>query len=212
MNKLYSFGERLAQCRTKLGLSQAELSEQLNMSKSTLAMYETNKREPNLETINILSEKLGVSLDYLISGKEMDIEKLLSHHWGAIPHVKEITYKDPIITHLNIETYFSTPFSWLDGESDYLWYTPKAEDYIAKMNGLDPWVLISLQTELENGDLAAVCINNGSAILRRVYYSNDTVTLIPYNPQKNTPPTFLHKADIKIRGKVIALLQSKLLV
>ncbi|MEW9671520.1 helix-turn-helix domain-containing protein [Ammoniphilus sp. 3BR4] len=212
MNKLHSFGERLAQCRTKLGLSQAELSEQLRMSKSTLAMYETNKREPNLETLNNLSEKLGVSLDYLIAGKEMDIEKLLSNHWGAIPHVREITYEDPITTHMNIETYFSTPFSWLDGKSDYLWYTPKEEDYIAKINGLDPWVLIELQTELENGDLAAVCIHDGSAVLRRVYFSDDNVTLIPYNPQKDTPPSFHHKEDIKIRGKVMALLQSKLLV
>ncbi|WP_052352832.1 helix-turn-helix domain-containing protein [Neobacillus dielmonensis] len=205
-----SFGERLAKCRIKVGLSQAELSERVQISKSTLAMYETNKREPSLATINKLSEKLGVSTDYLISGKEMDISKLLSNYWGAIPHVKEISYNDPIIKHKNIETYFSTPYSWLNGDGEYIWYTPKSHDYITDGNDVEPWVLISLQSEVDNGDLAAVCVNGESAILRRIYFTDEQLTLIPFHPAKDTAPIFCHKAEIKIRGKAIAMLETRL--
>ncbi len=45
---------------------QQELAEKLGVSKSTVAMWETNKREPNIETINKIAEILECSSSYLI--------------------------------------------------------------------------------------------------------------------------------------------------
>lgn len=40
------------------------------MAKSTYSMYESGLREPNFENLRFISDILGVSLDYLLTGKE----------------------------------------------------------------------------------------------------------------------------------------------
>lgn len=64
-----TFGERIAKLRKKKRLTQLELAKRLNISKSTLGMYEINKREPNFEMLIQLAEYFEVTLDYLIVGK-----------------------------------------------------------------------------------------------------------------------------------------------
>ena len=66
-----TFGERLAELRKKQGLSQSELAKKLNISKSTLAMYETDKRQPNFETQTKIADFFEVSIDYLL-GRSID--------------------------------------------------------------------------------------------------------------------------------------------
>lgn len=61
-----TFGERLAELRKKQDLSQNELAKKLNISKSTLAMYETDKRQPNFETQTKIADFFEVSVDYLL--------------------------------------------------------------------------------------------------------------------------------------------------
>lgn len=60
------FGERLSLLRKNKKLSQQELANRLNISKSSLAMYETNKREPNFETVDRLATYFEVTTDYLL--------------------------------------------------------------------------------------------------------------------------------------------------
>lgn len=63
-----TFGERLSKLRTEKKMSQAELSARLNIAKSTLAMYETDKREPSFETLERIADFFDVKTDYLITG------------------------------------------------------------------------------------------------------------------------------------------------
>ncbi len=62
-------GERIALLRRGNGWSQAELSEQLHVSASTVGMYEQGRREPSLEVLVKLSKVLGVTADYLLTGR-----------------------------------------------------------------------------------------------------------------------------------------------
>ena len=49
-------GNRIKLLREELGLKQDELAKALNISPSSIGMYETNKREPNNEiTIKLVS-------------------------------------------------------------------------------------------------------------------------------------------------------------
>lgn len=61
-----TFGERLASLRNRTGLSQSELAKRVNISKSALAMYETNNREPNFQITKKLADYFEVSIDYLL--------------------------------------------------------------------------------------------------------------------------------------------------
>ena len=63
------FGFRIAMLRRQRGLSQAELARRLHISASAVGMYEQGRREPSLDIIVALAEVLGVSTDFLLTGK-----------------------------------------------------------------------------------------------------------------------------------------------
>lgn len=63
------FAKRLIALREERRLTQKELAEKLGFSPSTISMYETGKREPDFETLEVIADYFNVSMDYLI-GKE----------------------------------------------------------------------------------------------------------------------------------------------
>lgn len=65
------FAERLKTTRKQNGYTQVSLAEKLQVSKGTVAMWETGKRTPDFETLIALSELFDVSTDYLL-GKSDD--------------------------------------------------------------------------------------------------------------------------------------------
>jgi len=60
------FKDRLKELRYKKELSQRELASILNLSPSTIAMYETGQREPDAETLSKIADFFGVTIDYLL--------------------------------------------------------------------------------------------------------------------------------------------------
>ncbi|MBQ8835549.1 MAG: helix-turn-helix transcriptional regulator [Oscillospiraceae bacterium] len=60
------FGKRLAQTRKNSGYTQVEIAEALGVSKGTVAMWETEKREPQFATLKRLSVLLNCSIDWLL--------------------------------------------------------------------------------------------------------------------------------------------------
>lgn len=62
-------GERIAELRRKCGLSQAALAKKLGLSTSAIAMYEQGRREPSVAILIALTEVLGVTMDYLLTGE-----------------------------------------------------------------------------------------------------------------------------------------------
>ena len=61
-------GARIAALRRNIGLSQAELAARLQISPSTVGMYEQGRREPAADILVALSQIFGVSTDYLLTG------------------------------------------------------------------------------------------------------------------------------------------------
>lgn len=53
-------------------MSQFQLAKTLNIATSTLGMYETNKRKPNMEMLEKLADFFGVSIDYLLGREASD--------------------------------------------------------------------------------------------------------------------------------------------
>lgn len=61
-----TFGERLSELRNEKELSQDELSTRMNISKSSIGMYERDQREPAFELLDKLALFFEVSTDYLL--------------------------------------------------------------------------------------------------------------------------------------------------
>ena len=62
--------ERLTALRKGKGYSQSQLAQALNLSPSTVGMYEQGRRVPDLGTLIALAKLYRISLDYLITGRE----------------------------------------------------------------------------------------------------------------------------------------------
>ncbi|MGO4496790.1 helix-turn-helix transcriptional regulator [Paenibacillus sp. 2RAB27] len=60
------YGDRIALLREKRGLTQEDLSVKIGISRASLSHYETNRREPDYETINKIANFFNVSIDYLL--------------------------------------------------------------------------------------------------------------------------------------------------
>lgn len=61
-----SFPSKLKAAREKNGFTQREAGEELQIPYSTLANYELGRTQPDLETLGILADFYGVSVDWLL--------------------------------------------------------------------------------------------------------------------------------------------------
>lgn len=59
------FAARLKKLRLEEHLTQEELATQLGISRSTLGMYETGKREPDFETLEVIADFFNANMNYL---------------------------------------------------------------------------------------------------------------------------------------------------
>ena len=62
-------GPRIAALRRERGLSQSELARRIQVSPSALGMYEQGRREPSADTMVALADALGVTMDFLLTGR-----------------------------------------------------------------------------------------------------------------------------------------------
>ncbi|MFQ7132811.1 MAG: helix-turn-helix domain-containing protein [Dorea formicigenerans] len=76
-----NFNENLKEARLKSGLSQKDLSENIGVAKSTYSLYESGKREPNVDTIKKIASTLNVSADTLL-GIDEEPTTLAAHFDG----------------------------------------------------------------------------------------------------------------------------------
>lgn len=61
-----TFGKRLAELRTKKGITQTQLAEITQIQRVTIAKYETGERAPSIDNLLSFVEYFGVSADYLL--------------------------------------------------------------------------------------------------------------------------------------------------
>lgn len=65
-----NIGENIKQLRKNKGLTQKELGELIGVKAITIRKYESNEREPNIETLNKIAMALGVTINDLVKNEE----------------------------------------------------------------------------------------------------------------------------------------------
>ena len=61
------FSDTLMHLRKKAGLSQQQLADGTGLSRSAVGMYETGRREPDIDTLRLFSDFFGVDMNTLTS-------------------------------------------------------------------------------------------------------------------------------------------------
>lgn len=101
-----NFGKRIARLRASKKLTQEQLAKKVGITRTALAKYENNTREPDFETMSKFADFFGVSIDYLVLGEnpeksqKIDLKQLLEErrtaHWDGVPlneKQREAAYK-----------------------------------------------------------------------------------------------------------------------
>lgn len=65
---MINLSNKLAQLRKDAKLTQEQLGNLLNLSSSTIAMYETNKRVPRLDTAKEIADLFNVPIEEIFYG------------------------------------------------------------------------------------------------------------------------------------------------
>lgn len=200
---------RIPELRAEKGISMRDAARMLGMPYTTYVNYEKGTREPNSETLIALANFYETSVDYLI-GKSSSRTGKITIPPGFIPLPKmkkvpligAIACGDPITALQNREGEVDAP---KDMRCDFALKCHGDSMSGAGIHDGDT-VFIRIQPEVENGEIAAVRIGE-EATLKRVYYSGDTLTLMPanaaYAPMVYTGETL---NDVQIEGKAVGWL------
>ena len=91
-----SFQSILKSLRKSLGLTQDELANKLEVSRSTIGMYESGSREPDYKTLGAIADFFNVNIDYLL-GRTNKTTVLPNHYYldEDAREVAEFLHKNP---------------------------------------------------------------------------------------------------------------------
>lgn len=197
------FGDKIREARKAAGLTQRQLADKLDVSNTSISNWEKNLSRPDPDMIQHLCWALNVQPNYFFS---VEVERVLPKNiipmpeTRRIPLVGSIACGSPILAEENIEEYISIP---KDLSGDFA-LTCKGDSMINARIFDGDIVYIRQQDTVENGEIAAVLIDN-EATLKRVRLFDDHISLEPENPMYK--PLVYWNEDmnsVRILGKAVA--------
>lgn len=213
--KTATFAQRLREGLTLRGMKQIELATLSGISKYSISHYLKGDWEGKQDAVYELARVLDVSEAWLMGYDVPPERKTVAKGAPAsppgfiplpkmkkVPLIGAIACGDPITALQNREGEVDAPE---DMRCDFA-----LKCHGDSMTGAGIYdgdtVFIRIQPEVENGEIAAVRIGE-EATLKRVYYSGDTLTLMPantaYAPMVYTGETL---NDVQIEGKAVGWL------
>ncbi len=212
--KKSDFASRLSQALETRGMKAADLSKKTKVAEGTISCYINGRYEAKQNRVQVFAEALDVNPAWLM-GYDVPMEAERSQPASAprpipkgfelmpkmkkIPLVGSIACGTPILAQQNIEKIVDVPEN-IRCDFSLTCHGDSMEG--AGIHDRDV-VYIRIQPEVENGEIAAVRIGE-EATLKRVYYQNGTLTLMPanaaYAPMVYTGPEL---NDVQIEGKAV---------
>lgn len=198
-------GRNLKEYRKIKDLTQQELAQLTNLSRSYIAGLERNAYNPSLSTLQAIAQVLSVSVDVLL-GNDVDPNKL-SNYIGPVVENKKIPIIGSVKCGVNGLAYeYLEGYVFVDDSltGDVTAFVCKGDSmkYIGISEG--DIAIVRRQCTIENGELAVVIINGEEGTLKRVRYHDNVMILEAANPAY--PPRVFSGKEmnvVKIFGKVI---------
>lgn len=85
------FNEKLQELRKQKQLTQEELAESLYVSRTAISKWESGRGYPSIESLKAISEFFSVSVDELLSGKEL-IRVAEKDSSGKVQHMRDLVF------------------------------------------------------------------------------------------------------------------------
>ena len=188
-------------------ITQDKLSKSLKIARSTLAMYEIGKSEPDQATLIKIADYFGVSVDYVLGHDVSEEEKRIQAIGGfnvpdkyIIPVVGQVVAGKPVESPENIEGYV---YIEQKNAQDYFALRVSGDSMINA--GILPGSLLIVhkQNTANNGDIIVASID-GESTVKRYKENAGAVFLMPEN-SAYSPILITEKTAFYIFGKVVEI-------
>lgn len=175
----------IKELRTKKGMSQKELADVCKVHQTAVSQWEKGRTQPDLESLKQLSKIFGVAIETLINGEVANDENRI--------RVFDQVTAAAICNRL--------------GESEYFALTVNDDSMNPVMQRGDT-VIIKRSADIESGNIAAVAIGGGNAIIKKIIKKDTSILLVSENTSYE--PLIFSKAECEtlplfILGKAIEL-------
>lgn len=183
----------LNQLREEQDVSISELARRVGMAKSGVSRYFNHTREFPINRAPAFAKALHIKTEDLLGLEPINQDKP-----RMVPLIGTIAMGAPITAEQNIEKYI--PEYMMDRYADDTLFALRCQgDSMYPLIPNGAIATIRQQTDVEDGEIAAVLIN-GEATLKKVLHVGKTVVLRPANPDykdiildKDHPGTILGK-------------------
>lgn len=197
-----TFGAKLKNIRISMGLSQDEFAKKLNTTKQVISRYETEQRTPKITIAQEYADILGVSLHDLIDNNVdfPSVDNVIPiPKMAKVPLLGNIACGEPILAAENLDGFVNAPENI---GADFA-LTCKGDSMIGARIMDGDIVLIRQQPDVDDGEVAAVLIDN-EATLKRVHKKAGCLILNPANPAyEPIVITGEELAEVRILGKAV---------
>lgn len=196
-----NIGALIKKLRIEHGYSQEELGSMLGVQRAAVQKWECGTvKNLKRETIKKLSEIFNVPPSFFIDEDYMSYDNIISFpRMNRIPLVGTIACGTPVLATENLDGEVTVPE---DINADFALRCKGDSMIDARIHNGDI-VYIRQQPTVENGEIAAVLIDE-EATLKRVYISDNTITLVACN-SKYQPFVYTGEQlnQIRILGKAV---------
>lgn len=185
------FSDRLKQLRHDRQLSQQGLADRLGFSKSSVNMYERGEREPGIESMEAIADYFNIDLDYLTgrsdipnrsewlksidtSGSSANIDNIIPISKKRFPLLGDIACGTPIFADEEKELYVE---AGANIDADFCLRAKGDSMTGARINDGDI-VFIRKQGTVDNGEIAAVVIEDEATLKRVNYYPQQELLIL----------------------------------
>lgn len=179
-------GDRIKMLRKEKHLTQSKLTDilrndyDLKTDRVMISKWETGFQTPHIDTLKIIANVLGVSVDYLLTGVEAIATDLSEDSPVPVKKVRmlgSIACGTPIFCNEEYDYVLATGDN---ARADFC-LTARGDSMINARIADGDIVFIKQQNTVENGEIAAVVIGD-EATLKRVYRTADGIMLVAENP------------------------------
>ena len=208
-------GDRIKSLRKSKGYNMRQMASALNLPYTTYVNYEKGAREPNSEQLILISKYFGVSIDYLMGRTDVPFTEETSENiFEKYPNIQPLPEmrKVPLLGAIACgEPIYREEDEWIslpnDIKADFCLRCQGDSMIDARINDGDI-VFIKSCPEVENGQIAAVSIDN-EVTLKRVFYYPEKNRLVLYPENKAYEPfVYMNEElnDIRILGRAVMFL------
>lgn len=201
-----TFGENFKKLRTSRHLTQEEIADKFDMTKTGISYWENGKTHPSLKMIHELADYFNVSFSAL-AGDDSNNESITSI---KIALYSPICCGNGGFVDDNIIDYISLPPDWINPKMEYFAQKANGDSMTgAGINNGD--ILVFEKTgSIDNGTIGCFCIDDNDAMCKRYRITeNNQIMLMPANDKYDPILVDIQNNHFRCIGKLAFVINDR---